>query len=257
MLPVLATVAHNSLVHLRRNLPGQIAAAESLGTEFLVVDNASTDGSLELLAEQAELHPCLRLYELPVNRGYAAGVNEALANAPGNDVMLFNPDVSITSGRSIGVLADRLAERPSVGVLAPALRWEDGSRQPSARCFPSIAAMLGSVGPIGRHIPWLEDVYASYLWPNPADRPAAVDWVIGAAMLIRRDAFDAVSGWDERYFLYMEDADFCRRVTEAGYEIQIDPVVELEHAYSRASTTPDPNASSMTARRRHVVSLLR
>jgi GT2 family glycosyltransferase len=181
----------------------------------VVVDNASTDGTAALLAEAASDHPHLRVHEMGRNAGYAAAVNAAFARARGRDVLLVNPDVELTSAEPIRALARVLEREPTVGIVAPRLVGDDGHAQPNARRFPTLAAMLGTTGG-ARVAPPLRRSYERYVAPSALDRAATVDWVIGAAMLIRRAAFDAVGGWDERFFLYMEDTDFCRRCAHAG-----------------------------------------
>src|SRR5690606_3066593 len=97
--------------------------------------------------------------------------------------------------------------------------------------------------------------YARYVEPSHAQRPLPVDWVIGAAMLMRRSAFDELRGWDERFFLYMEDADYCRRCARAGWEVWLIPSIQVVHGYARESSDPDASIVRSWARRQHVVSL--
>jgi GT2 family glycosyltransferase len=152
-------------------------------------------------------------------------------------------------------LAELLAREPTVGIAAPRLVGEGGEPQPTARRFPSLAAMLGSLDAAG-HVPPLRRSYERFVSPSKSQRPRTVDWVIGAAMLIRRAAFDAVGGWDEGFFLYIEDTDFCRRCARAGWEVAYVPGVTLHHLYPRASRTTGPVHSSR-ARRNHVLGLAR
>lgn len=187
------------------------------------------------------------------NAGYAAAVNAAFARAPGRDVMLLNPDVDVEGPEAILALAGMLEREPTVGVVAPRLVGDDGVAQPSARRFPSLASMAGSVAP-ARRVPFLRRSYDRYTRPSTASRPLTVDWVIGAAMLIRREAFERVGGWDERFFMYIEDADFCRRCARAGWDVAYMPSVVLRHRYPRASSGTGP-AASPRARRNHVAGL--
>jgi GT2 family glycosyltransferase len=220
-----------------------------------VVDNASSDETAELLRKAEAEHSHLTVHEMGRNAGYAAAVNAAFARAPGHDVFLVNPDVQLEDGGVIRALAGVLDREPRVGVVAPGLVGEDGEPQPNARRYPSLAAMLGATG-VARTVPPLRRSYERYVAPSTFDRSRTVDWVIGGAMLIRRTAFDAVGGWDERYFLYIEDADFCRRCARAGWEVAFVPSLRLRHLYPRASRTTGPLATSR-ARRSHVTGLAR
>jgi GT2 family glycosyltransferase len=251
----LAVVTHDSEPDLRRCLGGQLAAAEAIGAPIVVVDNASIDGTLEVLGEASGSHPDLIVHEMGRNAGYAAAVNAAFSRVPGRDVMLINPDVELDDATAIEALADVLAREPRVGVAAPRLVGEDGLPQPSARRFPSLAAMLGSTG-AARLAPPLGRSYERFTGPSASERARTVDWVIGAAMLIRRAAFDEVGGWDEGYFLYIEDTDFCLRCARAGWDVAYVPSVSLGHRYPRASSTGGSVVSSR-ARRRHVAGLAR
>lgn len=248
----MAVVTHNSAADLKRFLAGQVELARDLDTILIVVDNGSTDASLGLVRGFGS---AVKVILSARNRGYAAAVNDAAAAVPDRDLLLLNPDVRAPTKGAVKTLVRQLADRSRAAVVAPRQVDDEGRVQPSARRFPSLVAMLGSLSVAGR-FGALRRRYDDYLSPSWAEADTRVDWVNGAAMLIRREAFDAVGGWDERFFLYMEDADFCRRCVRAGWEIWLVPSVEVQHAYARASTT---NASlvASSARRRHVSSLAR
>lgn len=254
--PALVVVTHQSRADLERNLPGQLAVADELGTTLVVVDNASGDGTLEMLRNEVGSNRPLSVVELPANRGYATAVNRGFDESGERDVLLLNPDVEVTSASQVEELSEALRERPRLGVLAPALINADGSPQPSAREYPSLLAMAGSIGGLERFAP-ARRAYDSYLDPVAAGAEGDVPWVIGAAMLIRRAAYEAVGGWDERFFLYMEDADFCRRLRRAGYAVGVHPEIKLVHGYARSSSAPGLTLRNSPARRRHVASLAR
>lgn len=246
-------VTHDSESDLRDFLPGQLAAAESIRAPVVVVDNASTDGTLSMLRDAAHAHPHVTIHEMGRNAGYSAAVNAAFALATGRDVLLINPDVELESGEPIRKLTRVLERDGAVGIAAPRLVGEDGEVQPNARRFPSLAAMVGSTG-AARLAPSLRRCYERYVAPSRSERPLTVDWVIGAAMLIRRAAFEEIGGWDERFFLYMEDTDFCRRLARAGWDVAYVPSISLRHRYPRESRTGGSLASSR-ARRSHVAGL--
>lgn len=229
-------------------------AAESLGTEVVVVDNASRDGTLQLLREAARSSNRLQLIELSRNVGYATALNRAFGELEGLDVLVLNPDLALQGAESVRALADVLVANPQAGLVAPRLHDANGAVQPSARRPASLAAMLGSLRPT---LPPLRKAYERYLAPATSPRPHAVGWVIGAAMLIRRTAYDAVGGFDEGFFLYMEDADFCRRLNRAGWDVLYVPAIRVQHGYARSSSAPGASIARSPARRRHFRSLLR
>jgi GT2 family glycosyltransferase len=229
--------------------------AEAIGSRIVFVDNASADGTVELLRDRQRSHAAVEIVEMGRNAGYAAAVNAAFASLPGSDVLLVNPDVDLDGPWQIETLARFLARERTVGVVAPRLVGEDGEAQPSARRFPSLPALLGTLPAVGRVGP-LRRSYERYTAPARSTLPHTVDWVIGAAMLIRRAAYDEVGGWDERFFLYIEDTDFCRRCLRSGWEVAYLPSVAMRHRYPRASRSGDSVLSSR-ARRHHVAGLAR
>jgi N-acetylglucosaminyl-diphospho-decaprenol L-rhamnosyltransferase len=247
-----AVVTHNSAADLERFLAGQAELARRLEVPLIVVDNGSTDATPDLLrSSDADIE----LVAWRDNRGYAAAVNAAVAATADSDVLLLNPDVEAPTREGVGSLVEFAARHPRTAVVAPRLLYPDSRPQPSARRFPSLLAMLGSIGAVARLAPARRS-YEDYLSPSWAEVATPVDWVIGAAMLLRRAAFDAVGGWDERFFLYMEDADYCRRCWRAGFETWLVPSVSVRHGYARASST-EASVFGSAARRRHLASLAR
>lgn len=251
----LALVTHNSERDLSRFLPGQLAAAESIDVPLVVADNASTDGTLELLRSTAREHPSLIVHEMGRNAGYSAAVNAAFREVPGRDVLLINPDIELPDAGPVVALARMLERVPRTAVAAPRLIGDDGEVQPNARLFPSLVAMIGSTG-LGRLLPPLGRRYDAFVEPSRSDHARTVDWVIGAAMMIRRQAFEEVGGWDEGFFLYIEDTEFCRGCIRAGWDVVYVPEISIRHRYPRASRTTGSVATSQ-ARRSHVAGLAR
>ena len=256
--PALAVVTHESEADLRRSLPGHVAVAERLDAPLVVVDNASSDGTRALLAEWAGRSDRVEVIENAVNVGFATAANRAVREAgAGRDVLVLNPDVELPGPGPVEALARALVERPRAGIVAPRLVGADGIVQPTARRPASLPAMLGSLPTVARLAPPLRSAYERYLGPSLADEPRSVGWVIGAAMLVRREAFDAVGGFDEGFFLYMEDADLCRRLHLAGWGVEYLPGLRLRHGYARASSVPGATVMRTPARRRHIASLAR
>jgi GT2 family glycosyltransferase len=192
-----------------------------------------TDESRRRLLEQR--HPDARWVPRAVNPGFAAGVNLASRHATGRYLYLVNPD-AVVQPDTVGALADWLDKHPRVAVVGSLVRDADGSIQGSARRFPGISTAFG-----GRTT-WMTRLFPG----NPLTRrnllagvhvraPIEVDWVSGASMMIRRSAFEAVGGMDEGFFLYWEDADLCKRFSQAGWRTTYYPGVSVTHLCGRSS----------------------
>ena len=200
------------------------AAAGDLDLDVVLVDNASTDGSTELVARA---HPSLRVFENRVNRGFAAAANQGVRATTAPFVLLLNPDAEITGG-SLASLVKVAADRPRAAVVGPLVRNSDGSLQASARKVPGLLESLGHAF-LGPFVPnnRFSRAYTMAEWDRSSERE--VEWVSGCAMLVRREAFDAVGGFDEGYFMYVEDVDICTRLRKVGWSVLFCPELEVVH----------------------------
>jgi N-acetylglucosaminyl-diphospho-decaprenol L-rhamnosyltransferase len=220
------------LVHCVESLLADRSAGGA--PDVVVVDNGSRDGSVAALRAAA---PTARIVDAGTNLGYAAAANRGIAATHTAVVAVCNPDARVEVGTA-QALVDRLEKEPDLGAVGPAVFAPDGSRYPSARQVPSIRDAVGH-GLLG------------WLWPrNPftrryrqldadPDQPRDVDWVSGAAVWLRRSALDTVDGWDERYFMYVEDVDLCWRLRRAGWRIAYEPAGSVVHVQG-ASTDRHP-----------------
>jgi N-acetylglucosaminyl-diphospho-decaprenol L-rhamnosyltransferase len=193
-------------------------------TEVVVVDNGSTDGSKAALAEA---DPAAVWLASGGNLGYGRAANLGAGHSRGEYLLVCNPDIVIRPG-ALAVLAGALDADLGLGIVGPCLINPDGSLYPSARAFPSMADALGH-GLLG------------LLWPgNPFSRryqlldwdhaeARRVDWVSGACFVIRREAWDAIGGFDPSYFMYLEDVDLCWRASRAGWAVGYEPSAEVVH----------------------------
>jgi GT2 family glycosyltransferase len=167
------------------------------------------------------------------NPGFGAGVNAAARGAPGH-LLLVNPDCELTMPILAPLLAI-LASEPRAGIVGGLVREQDGTVQASARRFPdAITGVAGRTSWLSRAFPG-NPMSRRNLITDPDAGARRVDWVSGALMLIRRETFDALGGFDERFFLYWEDADFCKRAALAGWSTWYAPVAEVVHRTARAS----------------------
>lgn len=254
--PLIGVVTWNSLRDLERYFGSCAGVAASLGAQVIIIDNASSDASVAYLRDMMARHPHISVHVAARNAGYAAAVNRIFARADGRDVLLLNADVELSHAQDVVRLAEFARHAPNIGVVAPRLLNSDGSTQNSARSFPSLIAMAGRAS-ILRYLPSARAAAARYARSPPVQFPTPVDWAIGGALLVRWDAFEAVGGWDEHFFLYLEDVDFCLRCRAAGYETWYVPDVALRHMHRRASDPARGSLLRSRARRAHVASTLR
>ena len=198
--------------------------------DIVVADNASTDGSDRAVAAS---DPNVVVLPTGANLGFGAAANRGVAACPGDYVLLLNPDTLVEPG-TVKVLAAALDRDPGLALVGPRIENLDGSLYPSARTFPSLAdamghAFLGLVNPSNR----FTRRYRMLDWDHAAARD--VDWVSGTCMLLRRSAFEAVGGFDERYFMYVEDVDLCWRLWHAGCRVAYEPAGCVVHTIGLSS----------------------
>lgn len=199
--------------------------------DIIVVDNASGDGTLDILRRD---FPQVRCISSRVNVGFAKGVNWGLTNARAEHVLVLNPDIVLAPG-SLQALVHELEQHPDVGLIAPKLVFPDGGLQHSCLRWqtPTIVAYRRTI--LGR-TPFGKHSLQRYLMRDyDHAAPRDVDWVIGGAMLLRRQALDEVGGLDERFFLYFEDMDWCRRFWQAGWRVRYEPRAVMTHHHRRES----------------------
>lgn len=228
------TVTYSPGPHLDRFL-----ASLSLATErpvsVLVADNGSTDGAPQAAVGR---YPNVRLLATGANLGYGTAVNRAMAQladdqgAPGEWILVANPDVQWGPG-SIDALLAAAARWPRAATLGPLIRDPDGSVYPSARHLPSLVrgGMHAVVSPLWPGNPWSTAYRQERL--EPSERP--VGWLSGSCLLVRRAAFDEIGGFDERYFMYMEDVDLGDRLQKAGWLNVYVPSAEVLHHKGHAT----------------------
>jgi N-acetylglucosaminyl-diphospho-decaprenol L-rhamnosyltransferase len=205
-----------------RDHPAEVA------TRVRVVDNASNDGTAEMVAAE---FPEVELTVNTENLGFSAANNVALRRSEADYVLVLNPDTRLTEG-ALDALLGLLAAKPEVGICGPRLERPDGSfDHASRRSFPTPLSALGHFSGIGRRLD--SGPLAAYRAPDVERGP--VDAVNGAFMLIRRAALEQVGLFDEGYWMYMEDLDLCYRFKQAGWEVWFEPGVTVIH--EKAGTT--------------------
>ena len=227
--PVSAVVvSYNSAA----DLPDCLRSLRSEGVDdVVVVDNASADGSVEVVAH---VDPDARVLQTGANLGFGTAANRGVAVTAGDHVLILNPDTVVEPG-TVKALSEALDRDPGLAAVGPRLENVDGSLYPSVRRFPDLMVAFGhaflglvwAANPATRRYRMLD-------WDH--DQPsAAVDWVSGACVLVRRTAFDMVGGFDEAYFMYVEDVDLCWRLGQAGWRIGYEPAGRVVHALGGSS----------------------
>ncbi len=186
--------------------------------EVWVVDNASTDGSVDMVRQA---FPEVHLVANAENLGFARANNQGIAASTGEYVLLLNSD-TVTPPGALAALVGFLEEHPEAGAAGPRLLRPDGTPQPfSFGGDPAPGYLLArGFNRLVRH---------RYLHEWATDEIGAYDWVSGACMLVRRKAIEQVGGLDEKIFVYFEDADWCLRMRRAGWRVYYDPQVSVTH----------------------------
>jgi len=200
--------------------------------EVIVVDNASSDGSAEMVSAE---FPAVSLIRSPRNGGFANGNNQGLARSRGTAILLLNPDTLIPRGGIAGML-DALAAHPEAGIIGPRLLRPDGSMHLACRRSfptPSIAFYrLSGLSQLFPRSPRFGRYNLTFVDPGVA---LEVDSVCGACMLLRRAVFERLGPLDERFFMYGEDLDWCLRTRQAGWTVRYEPATVVQHQHGAAS----------------------
>jgi hypothetical protein len=244
MTPVtIAIVNFNAGAHLEHCLASLHSELQDVAWTAIVVDNASSDGGAERLARLQTDR--VRLIRNDVNRGFGAAVNQAARAHHAPLLWLLNPDCRVQPG-AFGALCETLDRHPECAIAAPRLLNEDGTTQESARGEPTAwTGLFGRHGLLTRFFPRAaaarRNLRAGQIVESGVES-AEIDWAMGASLLVRREVFDRVGGFDERFFLYWEDADLCRRIRNLGYAVRYVPRARVAHAGGASSRSARPLA---------------
>ncbi|HXB62009.1 MAG TPA: glycosyltransferase family 2 protein [Acidobacteriaceae bacterium] len=214
-----------------KELAEEIARTPQYSAEIFVVDNNSRDGSPAMVREE---FAGIKLIETGVNLGFAGANNVAMRVAGGRYILLLNSDAFLQSG-SLRLAVEHMDANPNAGLGGARLIGEDGAWQPSARMFPTPLHEMITYAGLAAKFP--ESKFfgrGDRTWADPL-QPAAVDWVPGAFMIIRKTVLDQVGLFDENFFLYYEEVDLCRRIRAAGHQIWYWPDIVVVHIGGESS----------------------
>jgi N-acetylglucosaminyl-diphospho-decaprenol L-rhamnosyltransferase len=214
---LIVVVTYNSGAIVGTLLDSVPAALDGLQADVVIVDNGSTDDTASIVEARTDC----RLIRAE-NNGYSAGINLGTRSNPDADlVLILNPDTVLEPGCVLPMV--RAARRPDVGIVVPRVLWPDGRLQYSLRREPTLARTL-ALTRSGLA------VFAEYVnRPADYDHEHQADWALGAVMLFTREVFDRLGGWDESYFLYSEETDFCLRAGDLGIKTWFVPDSAVVH----------------------------
>jgi hypothetical protein len=210
---------------LRDCLKSVFGMIEGIAFEVIVVDNASSDGSVAMLKVE---FPQVRRVENYENRGFAAANNQAFRIMTGRYALLLNSDTVLTEG-AVHELYAFMEEHPEAVMACGQLLNADGSKQNSIAAFPTLLSLLVNV-------PLLEILFPARYPSKRQDypHPIEVDSGIGAFLIVRKSAIDGVGGLDERYFFFFEETDWARTMKEAGWKIYHVPTARIYHLQGKS-----------------------
>jgi GT2 family glycosyltransferase len=239
----IVVVSTNEAHWLEPCLASAFDRAGDANLEVIVVDNASTDGTRELVEST---FPRARVVSSP-NRGFAYGNNRGLEQAHARYLLLLNPDTEIVGG-TFGELVQLLDARPEVGLVGVRQFTADGTLWPTIRRFPSVTRALGEAlfsehWPV--HPAWAgERVLDRRLY----EREVECDWTSGSFMLVRHEALLSAGLLDERFFLQSEEPDLCLRIKDAGWQVRHLPQMTIVHHADKAGVQPQMIAQNAYTR---------
>lgn len=222
-------VSFNTKNLLQDCLKSIFSQTKGINYEVIVVDNGSRDGSVEMVKKLIKKNELIKLIENKKNLGFAKANNQALRQAQGEYILLLNSD-TVLKDNPLSKLIRFAKKHPQAGVIGCKLLNKDGSDQPSVAPFFTL--------------PWV------FLWLLTGDRflyssppkTRQVDWVMGAALLAKKEAIDEVGLLDEKFFMYMEEVEWCYRIKKAGWEVWFYPEAEIFHLVRGSSPEGEQKA---------------
>ena len=197
--------------------------------EVIIVDNSSTDNSMNLIRENFSK---FRLIYSKKNLGFGRANNLAFKQSQGKYLLFLNTDTILTESTP-KILSDYLDQNHDIAVISPRITFKDGSYQLSFGNLPNLAVELFDKVKYGLDNKWHS--FFSNLYDRKYSKVQEVGWVTGACLMMRRDVFEQIGGFDENFFMYFEDKDLCKRVKELGYKVVYYPETTIIHLLGGSS----------------------
>ncbi len=201
--------------------------------QIVIVDNASTDGTEAMIKEK---FPEVVFLSQEKNEGFGKSHNRAIASTEAKYYFILNPDTFFQKGSHVlKKMYDFMEAHPKIGMIGPKIFYPDGSLQYSCWRFPTFLQPIASRTSIGKKGRGknIADHFLMKDFDHESNRP--VDAIMGSAMFVRKAALDVTHGFDDRFWMYFEDIDWCKRLWEAGWPIYYFAEVSLQHVHTRAS----------------------
>lgn len=228
-------LSYNSRKTIEKCIQSILDSADMLNSEVIVVDNASKDDTV--LFVKKRFGDKIQLIENTENKGFSRGVNDGLRKVEGKYCILLNPDADVVTLDYDAINAHFSNEK--LGLLAPKVIYPDKRIQPSFGFFPTRLNLVLYFFKIAQFLPNGFLVHDNFWNTKYYTNVHEVDWASGAFMVIPKKILEEVDYFDEKYFLYVEDVDLCRRIKDAGYVVRVDPNITISHIL-QASVRQDP-----------------
>ena len=211
------------LNYLKKNAPENV--------EIIVTDSETIEETQDMMHYDFSE---VRYLSEKENIGFAKSVNRGIKKASGDFFLIINADVMVTEKNAIPEMLAYIGEHEDVGVLGPRLFNINGEHQPSCFRFYAPSTILARRTPYGK-TPWGKKELERFLINVTGSDPVTSDWLMGSALLVRREAYEQVGPMDERYFMYLEDTDWCRSFWEKGWKVVYYPETFFYHYHFQAS----------------------
>lgn len=200
--------------------------------EIFVIDNHSDDDSIGILRNRLSQYHQVRIIETPSNAGFGYGYNKGAQYARGTYLLINNPDKTMPQD-GVEKLVSRMQVESSIGILAPKIVHPDGSHRLSIRRFPHCIDIIARRSIIGRL--YTKSLRRYLMLDADIEQTQEVDWVVGGCFMTPKNLFISLGGFDERFFLFFEDTDLCRRVRQQGYRVVYEPSISVGDKRNRLS----------------------
>jgi GT2 family glycosyltransferase len=216
---------------IRQTLRNLRRAVVRVPYEVIIIDNNPGAGIVRMLQRE---FPEVRYVPMDRNRGFGGAMNAGFAQAKGEYILIFNPDIIVMPG-AIEELVAYKKDHPEIGFVGPRLENADGTLQYSCQRFHELLIPVYRRTPLGKTARGKSAIRRFLMQDEPHDVTMDVDWIIGSTMLTTAEQFRELGGFDDAIFMYFEDTDLCRRSWERGWRVVYHPAAKMVHFHRRAS----------------------